>query len=79
MWLASVSIASNIAESYGRSTRGEHMRFLGHARGSKRELQTQLVIAKPLGFGVERSCGKVETRYADVSRLLIALMNKLKG
>ena len=55
------------------------MRFLGHARGSKRELQTQLVIAKPLGFGVERSCGKVETRYADVSRLLIALMNKLKG
>jgi four helix bundle protein len=30
---ASVSIASNIAEGYGRSTKGEYYLFLGHARG----------------------------------------------
>ena len=47
---ASVSIASNIAEGYGRSTRGEYLQFLGYARGSKCELQTQIVIAKSLGF-----------------------------
>jgi four helix bundle protein len=48
---ASVSIASNIAEGYGRSTKGEYRQFLGHARGSNCELQTQLIIASSLEFG----------------------------
>jgi four helix bundle protein len=48
---ASVSIASNIAEGYGRATKGEFKQFVGIARGSALELQTQLVIAKELGFG----------------------------
>jgi four helix bundle protein len=51
---ASVSVASNIAEGYGRSTRGEYVLFLGHARGSNCEVQTQLVIAEGLGFGSEQ-------------------------
>ena len=75
---ASVSIASNIAEGYGRSTRGEYCQFLGYARGSNCELQTQLVIANSLGFGNEIMHQIAEKSSADVSRLLIALMNKLK-
>jgi four helix bundle protein len=47
---ASVSVASNIAEGYGRATKGEYVQFLGHARGSNCELQTQLAIAERLGF-----------------------------
>jgi four helix bundle protein len=35
---ASVSIASNIAEGYGKVSRGEYLLFLGHARGSNFEL-----------------------------------------
>ena len=74
---ASVSIASNIAEGYGRSTKGEYLLFLGHARGSKCELQTQLVIAKRLGFGAETSYQSAERLCADISRMLIAMMRKL--
>lgn len=76
---ASVSIASNIAEGYGRSTRGEYLQFLGHARGSKCELQTQLVNAKSLGFCQENSYQRAEQLCADVSRILIAMMNKLRN
>jgi len=42
---SAVSIPSNIAEGQGRATRGEFHQFLGHARGSLYELETQLVIA----------------------------------
>ena len=48
---ASVSIASNIAEGYGKSSRGEYILFPGHARGSNFEMQTQLVIADGLWLG----------------------------
>ena len=75
---ASVSIASNIAEGWGRSTRGEYLQFLGHARGSLCELQTQLTIAKALGFGSTKLHESAEKESADVSRLLIALIKKMK-
>ena len=76
---ASVSVASNIAEGYGRCTKGEYLQFLGHARGSNCELQTQLMIATRLGFGDEKRYEPTEKLSADVSRLLNALMRKLKG
>ena len=72
---ASVSIASNIAEGYGRSTRGEYLLFLGHARGSNCELQTQLVISQELGFGSGKAQEPAAKLSEDVSRMLIALMN----
>src|ERR1700692_2108183 len=40
---AGVSVASNIAEGYGRMSSGEYKQFLGMARGSVLEVQTQLV------------------------------------
>lgn len=75
---ASVSIASNIAEGYGRSSKGEYLLFLGHARGSNCELQTQLILSEALGFGPGDSFSSSEKLSANVSRLLIALMKKLR-
>lgn len=76
---ASVSVASNIAEGYGRSTKGEYLQFLGHARGSNCELQTQLIISLTLGFVSGKPLELPERLSADVSRLLIALMRKLRA
>ena len=75
---ASVSVASNIAEGYGRSSRGEYLLFLGHARGSISELQTQLIIASSLNFGPPGSLATAEKLSEDVSRLLNALIDKLR-
>ena len=66
---ASVSIASNIAEGYGRSTRGEYVQFLGHARGSCSEVE-----AKALGFGRPAEMSSAEGLCNDVGRLLAGLM-----
>ncbi len=76
---ASVSIASNIAEGYGRSTKGEYVLFLGHASGSCSELETQIVIAKKLGFGAPPNLESTESLCNDVGRLLGALMKSIRS
>jgi four helix bundle protein len=75
---AAVSVPSNIAEGYGRSTRGEYVQFLGHARGSNSEVETQLVIAKALGFGSKQSLRAAEESCNEVGRMLGALMKSLR-
>jgi four helix bundle protein len=76
---ASVSIASNIAEGYGRATKGEYVQFPGHARGSCSEIETQIVIAKKLGFGALPDLDSTESHCNDVSRLLGALMKSIRS
>ena len=48
---AGVSVASNIAEGYGRGSKGEYKQFLAMACGSNLEVQTQLFLANELGYG----------------------------
>jgi len=75
---ASVSVASNIAEGHGRASKGEYLQFLGHARGSNSEVETQLVIAKALGFGSKQALVAVEEKCSEVGRMLGAVMRSLK-
>ncbi len=75
---ASVSVASNIAEGYGRSTKGEYLQFLGHARGSNCEVQTQLVIAGGLAFGSEAKRRHAESLCDEIGRILVVMMRKLR-
>jgi four helix bundle protein len=76
---ASVSVASNIAEGYGRATRGEYIQFLGHARGSASEVETQLVIARALGFGSKENLNRAEEICNEVGRMLRAMMKSLQS
>ncbi len=75
---AAVSVASNIAEGYGKSSRGEYVVFLGHARGSNCELQTQLILAESLNFGQKQLQRDAAELSEEVSRMLAAMMNKLR-
>src|SRR5258708_12998805 len=59
---SAVSVASNIAEGQGRLSRREFRQFLGVARGSLIEMETQAVIAENLGF-----LSKAEEQLACVS------------
>ena len=63
---ASVSIASNIAEGQGRLTTGEFIHFLGMARGSALEVETQLELASRLEFGEVRDLTEVQFQATAV-------------
>lgn len=76
---ASVSVASNIAEGYGRSTRGEYIQFLGHARGSIFEVETQIVIAKALEFGPKQTMQVAEELCSEVGKMLGAMLKTLRS
>lgn len=71
---ASVSVASNIAEGYGRLTKGEYIQFFGYARGFCSEVETQICIAKALAFGRSDDLSSTESLCNDVGRLLGGLI-----
>ena len=74
---AGVSVASNIAEGYGRSSTGEYKQFLGMARGSILEVQTQLVIARELDFGEVEALKRAVGLSEEVGKMLAAILKKL--
>lgn len=74
---AAVSIPSNIAEGQGRATKGEFLHFLGIARGSLLEVETQLQIAVDLGYMSVSEFEKCDARSYAVLGLLNRLMASL--
>ena len=76
---ASVSIASNIAEGQGRLTSGEFMHFLGMARGSALEVQTQLELAHRLEMGVPSELEAAQKQATEVVRILNSVLSNLRN
>ena len=74
---AAVSIPSDIAEGQGRLTPGEFKQFLGHARGSTFELETQVVIARDLGYLQEDRTNYLVEQVQEVGRILTGLIVSL--
>jgi four helix bundle protein len=75
---AAVSVPSNIAEGQGRLSKGEFHQFLGHARGSRMEVETQVLIAQNLGYLNETSAQELLARAAELGRVLNGLLASLK-
>ncbi|MGB3533870.1 MAG: four helix bundle protein [Microcoleaceae cyanobacterium] len=75
----SVSIASNIAEGYGRKGKAEYINFLHIALGSARELDTQLIIALKVELCKKEYIDSVIGDVDEMQRLLVSSINKLKN
>ncbi|MGD0346509.1 MAG: four helix bundle protein [Terracidiphilus sp.] len=74
---ASVSVASNIAEGRGRLNPAEFRQFLGIALGSTFEVQTQLIVARKLNLGNEKTIEEAAALGNQVSKMLTSFIQKL--
>ena len=70
---AAVSVPSNLAEGASRNSRGEFRQFIGNARGSLAEVETQLEIAKDLGYMERDAAEKLLKEVDEISRMLSGL------
>ncbi len=75
---AAVSIPSNIAEGHDKATRGEFIQFLGHAKGSLAEVETQVIIAQRLEFLSAAEAEGLVARVRELRRIVSGLLNALK-
>ena len=74
---AAVSVPSNIAEGQARLSTGEFKQFLGHARGSLVEVETQILIARELGYIEHDKSENLLSTTAEVGRILNGLLYSL--
>jgi four helix bundle protein len=74
---AAVSIPSNIAEGHSRNSTKEYINFLSIARGSKSELETQLIICNELNYISVDECRFAFQLLNEIGSMLYSLMKKL--
>ena len=75
---AAISIPSNIAEGKGRLSKGEFRQFLGNARGSLAELETQILIAQNLHYFDEAEANRLLAMVEETGKVLNGLLSAVK-
>ncbi len=74
---AAVSVPSNIAEGYSRGTRRDYLRFLWMANASIAELETQLSLARDLGYTPARDADRILRELGEIGRMIRATIRTL--
>ena len=76
---AAISIPSNIAEGYSRKGNKETIHFLYNALASNTEIETQLIIAKNLGYINDSTFNKLEQDCTKTGKQLVKLIRYLQS
>jgi four helix bundle protein len=70
---SAVSVPSNLAEGHGRTSRADFHRFIAQARGSLLEVETQLEIARNLGYLSHSAAAALLASASEVGRIINGL------
>ena len=74
---AAVSVPSNITEGHGRLTDSQFRHFLGNARGSLYEMQTQVELAMDLGYLDDKRASELLDQASEGGRLINGLITSM--
>jgi four helix bundle protein len=75
---ASVSIPANIAEGYGRNSKGAYGQFLRIAQGSLKELETHLLLAERVGLVTNDATAPILASCGSLGRMLRSLIRSIE-
>ena len=75
---SSISIPSNIAEGQARNSVKEFIHFLAIAKGSKAELETQLLLCVKINYLNNTEIENAINLIQEIGKMLNALQNSLK-
>ena len=75
---AAVSVPSNIAEGQARYSHREFLRFIGLARGSLVEAETQIYLARALGYMDRKTAKDLLIASEEVGRIINGLRESLQ-
>ncbi|MEK6619300.1 MAG: four helix bundle protein [Nitrospirota bacterium] len=76
---AAISVPSTIAEGAVRQTKKEFINFLHMAQGSLSELDTQLELAKRLGYLAEENWTMLDGKAERIDKMISGLIRHLKN
>jgi len=76
---SAISVPSNVAEGQGRRSTAEFRQFLGVARGSLLEAETQILLAAELGYLKLDESEDLLRESSEVARIINGLLNSLVG
>jgi four helix bundle protein len=76
---AAISIPANIAEGYGRETRGAFVQFLRIAQGSLKELETLVILATQVSATSPEAVAGLLGTCDELGRMIRSLIRSLQG
>ena len=76
---SAISVMSNIAEGFDASTDREFIRFLGYARRSASELQSQIYIALDQDYISQEEFNRIYAQATKTKRLIGGFIRYLEG
>jgi four helix bundle protein len=76
---AAVSIPANVAEGYGRDSKGSYVNFLTNAQGSLKELETRFILTQRLKLGDFDMAEELLSHCEVIGRMLRGLIRKVQN
>lgn len=74
---AAISVPSNIAEGHARNSKADFSRFLRISLGSCTELETQVIIARNLGYISDNEMQTILQKSLIIRKMLAKLISTL--